>query len=162
MRTLAQANKKKRVIMKAAILSAFVTTLLLLGSAHAQDKVSVQLDWVVRGNHAMFFVAKEKGYFAKQAIDITAIRRGTGSPNAMRLVGNGDADFGFGDLPTLALARYFLPPSPSALLPRPSPLVRGFFVPHHRMSRFRRLPRSATAPTRYCHSALNSPPAQAR
>jgi NitT/TauT family transport system substrate-binding protein len=105
MRTLAQANKKKRVIMKAAILSAFVTTLLLLRSAHAQDKVSVQLDWVVRGNHAMFFVAKEKGYFAKQAIDITAIRRGTGSPNAMRLVGNGDADFGFGDLPTLALAR---------------------------------------------------------
>ena len=29
-------------------------------------------------------------------------RRGTGSPNAMRLVGNGNADFGFGDLPTLA------------------------------------------------------------
>ena len=53
----------------------------------------------------MFFVAKEKGYFAKQGIDVTAIRRGTGSPNAMRLVGNGDADFGFGDLPTLAVAR---------------------------------------------------------
>ena len=65
----------------------------------------MQLDWVVRGNHAMFFVAKEKGYFAKQGIDVTAIRRGTGSPNAMRLVGNGDADFGFGDLPTLAVAR---------------------------------------------------------
>ena len=65
----------------------------------------MQLDWVVRGNHAMFFVAKEKGYFAKQNIDVTAIRRGTGSPNAMRIVGNGDAEFGFGDLPTLAVAR---------------------------------------------------------
>jgi NitT/TauT family transport system substrate-binding protein len=65
----------------------------------------VQLDYVVRGNHAMFFVAKEKAYFAKQNIDVTAIRRGTGSPNAMRLVGNGDAEFGFGDLPTLAVAR---------------------------------------------------------
>ena len=65
----------------------------------------MQLDYVVRGTHAMFFVAKEKGYFAKQGIDVTAIRRGTGSPNAMRLVGNGDAEFGFGDLPTLAVAR---------------------------------------------------------
>jgi len=73
--------------------------------ALAQDKVSVQLDYVVRGNHAMFFVAKEKGYFAKQGLDVTDIRRGTGSPNAMRLVGNGNAEFGFGDLPTLAVAR---------------------------------------------------------
>jgi NitT/TauT family transport system substrate-binding protein len=90
--------------MKAIILAAFAA-MLLTGSAQADDKVSVQLDWVVRGNHAMFFVAKEKGYFAKQGLDVTAIRRGTGSPNAMRLVGNGDADFGFGDLPTLAVAR---------------------------------------------------------
>jgi NitT/TauT family transport system substrate-binding protein len=90
--------------MKAPILAA-LTAMILATSAQAQDKVSVQLDWVVRGDHAMFFVAKEKGYFAKQNIDVTAIRRGTGSPNAMRLVGNGDADFGFGDLPTLAVAR---------------------------------------------------------
>lgn len=90
--------------MKAFILVFFAAT-LIAGAARAEDKVSVQLDWVVRGNHAMFFVAKEKGYFAKQNIDVTAIRRGMGSPNAMRLVGNGDAEFGFGDLPTLAVAR---------------------------------------------------------
>ena len=90
--------------MKAVIFGVVAAT-LLAGSASAEDKVGVQLDWVVRGNHAMFFVAKEKGYFAKQNIDVTAIRRGTGSPNAMRLVGNGDAEFGFGDLPTLAVAR---------------------------------------------------------
>ena len=34
-------------------------------AALAADKVTVQLDYVVRGNHAMFFVAKEKGYFAR-------------------------------------------------------------------------------------------------
>jgi len=90
--------------VKIAFLAAFATAILLT-PAQAQDKVSVQLDYVVRGNHAMFFVAKEKGYFAKQNIDVTAIRRGTGSPNAMRFVGNGDAEFGFGDLPTLAVAR---------------------------------------------------------
>jgi NitT/TauT family transport system substrate-binding protein len=90
-------------LLKAAALA---SALALFGSAaNAADSVSVQLDYVVRGNHAMFFVAKEKGYFAKQNINVTDIRRGTGSPNAMRLVGNGNAEFGFGDLPTLAVAR---------------------------------------------------------
>lgn len=73
--------------------------------AMAADQVSVQLDWVVRGNHAMFFVAKEKGYFAENGIEVTEIRKGSGSPDAMRLVANGNAEFGFGDLPTLSVAR---------------------------------------------------------
>ncbi len=78
---------------------------VLAAPALAADQVSVQLDWVVRGNHAMFFVAKEKGYFAQNGIEVTEIRKGTGSPDAMRLVANGNAEFGFGDLPTLAVAR---------------------------------------------------------
>jgi len=90
--------------MKALSLALVIAT--LAGSAAlAADKVTVQLDYVVRGNHAMFFVAKKKGYFDKQGIDVAAIQRGTGSPNAMRFVGNGNAEFGFGDLPTLAVAR---------------------------------------------------------
>jgi NitT/TauT family transport system substrate-binding protein len=84
---------------------ALLAAVSLSATAHAADKVSVQLDYVVRGNHAMFFVAKEKGYFDKQGIDVTAIQKGTGSVNALRLIGNGNAEFGFGDLPTLAVAR---------------------------------------------------------
>jgi len=90
--------------MKAISLAAVLATVISTAS-FAADKVSVQLDYVVRGNHAMFFVAKKKGYFEKQNIEVTAIQRGTGSPNAMRLVGNGNAEFGFGDLPTLVVAR---------------------------------------------------------
>jgi NitT/TauT family transport system substrate-binding protein len=90
-------------LMKTLSVAALVA--LLSSTAFAADKVTVQLDYVVRGNHAMFFVAKKKGYFEKQGIDVTAIQRGTGSPNAMRIVGNGTAEFGFGDLPTLAVAR---------------------------------------------------------
>jgi len=90
--------------MKAICLAA-VLVACLGTAASAADKVSVQLDYVVRGNHAMFFVAKEKGYFEKQGIDVTAIRRGTGSVDSLRLVGAGNAEFGFGDLPTLAVAR---------------------------------------------------------
>jgi NitT/TauT family transport system substrate-binding protein len=78
---------------------------LAAAPADAADQVTVQLDYVVRGNHAMFFVGKEKGYFSQNGIDLTSIQNGTGSPNAMRLVGNGNAEFGFGDLPTFAVAR---------------------------------------------------------
>ena len=68
------------------------------------DAVTVQLDWVVRGNHAPFFVARDKGYFAEQGIDAGTIRKGTGSTDALRLVANGNADFG-SDLPTLMVGR---------------------------------------------------------
>jgi NitT/TauT family transport system substrate-binding protein len=53
----------------------------------------------------MFFLAQEKGYFKENGINVTAIRKGTGTPDALRLVANGNADFGFGDLPTLAVSR---------------------------------------------------------
>ncbi len=96
----------KRSALTALALIAFAASLAApLQRAAAADAVTVQLDWVVRGNHAMFFVGKGKGIFAKNGIDLTEIRKGTGSPDAMRLVGNGNADFGFGDLPTLAVAR---------------------------------------------------------
>lgn len=86
-------------------LGGIVSTLALSRPAMAADDVKVQLDWVVRGDHAMFFVAKEKGYFAANGINVTEIRKGTGTPDALRLVANGNADFGFGDLPTLAVTR---------------------------------------------------------
>src|SRR5581483_4925533 len=94
---------KLRGLISTLLVSA---VLLAFGSqARADDDVTVQLDWVVRGNHAMFFVAKEKGYFKANGINVTAIRKGTGTPDALRLVANGNADFGFGDLPTLAVSR---------------------------------------------------------
>ncbi len=71
----------------------------------APDKVKVRLDWIIRGNHAMFFVAKEKGYFKAENIDVEVIHKGNGSLNTMTLVGSNQYDFGFGDLPTLCVAR---------------------------------------------------------
>lgn len=87
--------------------SLFVAVLLgLLGTgAHAADRVTVQLDWVIRGSHAMVFLADEKGYFKEQDIEIAAVRTGTSSSDALSLVGAGSADFGFADLPTLAVSR---------------------------------------------------------
>jgi NitT/TauT family transport system substrate-binding protein len=75
------------------------------GGSGGSDEVKVQLDYVPRGNHAPFFVADQKGFFEREGIEIESIQPGTGSADAMRIVGDGGADFGFGDLPTLALAR---------------------------------------------------------
>ena len=66
----------RRSFIKAATLVAFAGALGFSGAAQAADKVNVQLDWVVRGNHAMFFVGKEKGFFAKNDIDLADIRKG--------------------------------------------------------------------------------------
>jgi NitT/TauT family transport system substrate-binding protein len=122
--------------MKAVVLFAIVAAAIAGTSAQAADNVTVQLDYVVRGTHAMFFVAKEKGYFAQQGINVTAIRRGTGSPNAMRLVGNGDADFGFGDLPTLAVARsQGVPVVALAAVNQHSPLAMLALASKHKLAK---------------------------
>ena len=67
--------KRGTKTMKALALAIFAG-LAFSGAAFAEDQVTVQLDYVVRGNHAMFFVAKEKGYFQKQGINVTAIHAG--------------------------------------------------------------------------------------
>ncbi len=79
--------------------------LFLAGSVAAADKVKVRLDWVFRGNHAMFHVAKDKGYFKQNGIDVTKIDPGNGSVNTMKFVGGGQYPFGYGDLPTMATAK---------------------------------------------------------
>lgn len=96
---------RSRFCRIAAVLILAGAAWLPAGSGQAADQIGIQLDWIVRGDHAMFFVAKEKGYFAKNGIEVTAIRKGTGTPDALRLVGNGNAEFGFGDLPTLQVSR---------------------------------------------------------
>src|SRR5690348_12615578 len=106
------------------------------GVAQAADQVSVQLDWLVRGDHAMFFVARDKGYFKEQNIDVTAIRKGTGSVDALKLVANGNAEFGFADLPTLQVGRsQKLPVVALVAVNQESPLAMISIKAKHPMSK---------------------------
>ncbi len=98
------------VIVGAALLATMSPVATIGASPEASapatlTPVRVQLDYVLRGNHAPFFVGKEKGIFAKHGIDVTGIEQGKGSGPSMQLVGADQADFGFGDLPTLIVAR---------------------------------------------------------
>jgi NitT/TauT family transport system substrate-binding protein len=67
---------------------------LLNGPAFALDKVTLRLDWVFGSEHAPIFLARDKGFFKDEGIDIS-ILAGEGSTVTVKLVGNGTADFGY-------------------------------------------------------------------
>ncbi|MYM25129.1 ABC transporter substrate-binding protein [Duganella sp. FT135W] len=68
--------------------------------ALAQEKIKFQLDWRFEGPSAFFLVAKSKGYFAEEKLDVT-IDAGSGSANAVNRVASGTYDMGFADMAAL-------------------------------------------------------------
>ncbi|HVE48586.1 MAG TPA: ABC transporter substrate-binding protein [Casimicrobiaceae bacterium] len=71
------------------------------GAALAQDtKISFQLDWRFEGPSALFLIAKSKGYFAQEKLDVT-IDAGNGSGNAVNRVASGTYQIGFADVAAL-------------------------------------------------------------
>lgn len=93
-------------IVSLLLVALFVFTACGSGAgAGGMDTVTVQLDYQLRGDHGMFYVAQKLGYFKAQGINVKTIITGNGSPNALRTVGRGQADFGFADLPSLVTAR---------------------------------------------------------
>ena len=79
-----------------------LTGLLVLGAAQAQagDKLTVLLDWFVNPDHAPLIVAREKGYFAAQGLDVDLIA--PADPNdPPKLVAAGKADIAVSYQPQL-------------------------------------------------------------
>jgi len=74
-----------------------IATLMMIAisaPAFALDKVTLRLDWVYGSEHAPIFLARDKGFFAKEGIDVTLLP-GQGSTVTVKLVGNGSEDFGY-------------------------------------------------------------------
>ena len=67
------------------------------------DKVSVVLDWTPNTNHTGLYVAKEKGYFKDQGLDVDIIL--PGEAGADQLVASGKAEFGVGYQESVTQAR---------------------------------------------------------
>jgi NitT/TauT family transport system substrate-binding protein len=73
----------------------------LSAQAFAQEtKIKFQLDWRFEGPAALFLLAKSKGYFAQEKLDVT-IDSGSGSGNAVNRVASGSYDLGFADMAAL-------------------------------------------------------------
>ena len=66
--------------------------------------MSFRLNWVVAGNHAPFYLAKQKGYWTRCGLDVT-MTPGTGSGATAQLVANGSQDFGLTDAVSITAAR---------------------------------------------------------
>jgi len=67
----------------------------VIETSKAPDKVTILMNWTIDGQHAPFFVAKEKGFFEEQNIEAEEILRGNGSADTVTKVITGAADFGF-------------------------------------------------------------------
>ena len=66
--------------------------------------VNIRMDFIIGGKHAPWYVALEKGFYAKRGLAAT-IQSSTGSADTVRTIGAGGADFGFADIATMIVAK---------------------------------------------------------
>lgn len=93
-------------MMKSIITAAFAAAATIAGAlspALAQQPVPVRftLDFVLQGPQAPFFLAQERGYFAQNGVNLTALDAGRGSGDTVNRVASGAYEMGFGDLNAL-------------------------------------------------------------
>jgi NitT/TauT family transport system substrate-binding protein len=67
-------------------------------------KIVVAIDWIISGQHAPFYVAVDKGFYAEQNLFPTIVR-GYGSSDTVRRIAAKQADFGMADTSALIAAK---------------------------------------------------------
>src|SRR5258708_20271788 len=83
------------------VAAAAVAALTAGGAAAAQTKVKFSLEFGVEGLEARFSLARERGYYAAEGVNVTAIDVGRGSGDTVGRVASGTYDIGFGDINSL-------------------------------------------------------------
>ncbi|MGB7951399.1 MAG: ABC transporter substrate-binding protein [Candidatus Binatia bacterium] len=100
--------KKQIRLWPCAISAAAVMALIALtyAGSHAAEPqtATIRLDFLIGGKHAPWFVALEKGFYAKRGLAVT-IHAGKGSADTVRAIAAGLGDFGFADISTAIVAR---------------------------------------------------------
>ncbi|MGB0572260.1 MAG: ABC transporter substrate-binding protein [Alphaproteobacteria bacterium] len=88
--------------MKKSVLSVFLILFLNTGSAIADDKITVMLDWFINPDHGPLYVALERGEFEKRGLEVELIA--PADPNdPPKLVAAGRADLAISYQPQLHL-----------------------------------------------------------
>ena len=90
------------------------------------DKVTLRLDWINSGYHAVWYYAKDKGIFTEHGIDLEVLE-GRGSDLTAQTVGNGSVMFGTSDAgAVISLASQGLPVKIVSSYFRTTPLAAIF------------------------------------
>ena len=91
-----------KLIFSRLMVLAFLGSGVRLDAAELSP-ANIRMDFIIGGKHAPWYVAMEKGFYAKRGIAAT-IQASTGSADTVRVVGSGGADFGFADIATMMVA----------------------------------------------------------
>lgn len=84
--------------MPARLIAALAMSVGLIGPAVAEDlEIRFTTDWKIQGIHGWFYLARDKGYFAEEGLDVT-IDQGEGSAATITRIMTGAYDAGFGDM----------------------------------------------------------------
>ena len=85
----------------------FAMTMAIVGApayGAGLTPANIRMDFIIGGKHAPWYVAQEKGFYAKRGLAAT-IQASTGSADTVRMIGSGGADFGFADMATMIVAK---------------------------------------------------------
>lgn len=88
--------------MKRSLVFLFAS-MLLAGPALAQPKLEkfpFRLNWTLYGEHAPFFVARDKGFYAQEGLEVE-IQEGSGSTTVSQLVANATSPVAYVDAATM-------------------------------------------------------------
>ena len=108
-------QKRMKIIISLMISMALITSLVSCGgnsedkssedkeSVNQLKKVTLILDYVPNTNHTGFYVAKDKGYFEEQGLDVEIIEPGDNSVTTLLAAGKGDFGISFQEDVTYAL-----------------------------------------------------------
>ncbi len=89
--------KGTRIILS---LVAAVMSAALVAPAAAQTKFPFRLNWTLYGEHAPFFVARDKGFYKEEGLDVE-IQEGSGSTTVSQLVANSTSPVAYVDAATM-------------------------------------------------------------
>jgi NitT/TauT family transport system substrate-binding protein len=116
----------KRMIVAALAVSACAT-------AFAQTKLNLRLDWKPGAQHAPFYLAKQKGYYAQEGVDLNIVS-GSGSSDSVKQVGSRAVDVAIVDalvmvqaaeqrVPVKSIAVYYQRTAISIISPKTKPIT---------------------------------------
>lgn len=81
-------------------LAAIALSAAIAAPAAAQTKFPFRLNWTLYGEHAPFFVARDKGFYREEGLEVE-IQEGSGSTTVSQLVANGTSPVAYVDAATM-------------------------------------------------------------